>query len=77
MCLGTNAEAILAILTLAPIRHLRDTSPLRDFRGLVESLPYLGQLTGLELWSLHISEAALLANLLASPRQLAGAHSAS
>src|SRR5262249_12551146 len=67
MCLETSSEAICAVLQKAPIRHIRDTSQFCDLSGLVEALPHLNHLTGLELWYLYAFKDALLKKLLTSP----------
>ncbi len=67
MCLETSAEEILQVLNKAPIRHVRDTSQFCDFSGVVEALPHLERLTGLEFWGLYGFEDSLVAKILASP----------
>jgi uncharacterized protein (TIGR02996 family) len=67
MRLETSPDAILAVLRKAPIRHLRDTSQFCDLSGIVDALPHLGCLTGLELWYLYAFDNALLGTILASP----------
>jgi uncharacterized protein (TIGR02996 family) len=60
-------EEILAVLDRAPIRQLRDTSQFCDLSGVVDALPHLERLTGLEFWGLYAFEDDLLATILASP----------
>jgi uncharacterized protein (TIGR02996 family) len=67
MRLETSAEEILSVLNLAPIRRIRDLSQFCEFGGVVEALPHLGQLTGLEFWTLYAIDDNLLAEILASP----------
>lgn len=67
MCLETSAEEILAVLTKTPIRHVRDISQFCDFNGVVNALPHLERLTGLEFWYLYAFEDPLVAQILASP----------
>src|SRR5262249_45676652 len=67
MGLETSAEAILAILQKAPIRHIRDLSQFCDLSGVVDALPHLGRLTGLEFWGLYAFDNALLKKILTSP----------
>src|SRR5262249_17370591 len=67
MCLEAPAEDIQAVLPMAPIRHIRDTSQFCDLDGLVEALPGLDRLTGLELWYLYAIDDALLETILSSP----------
>jgi uncharacterized protein (TIGR02996 family) len=67
MCLETSAEQILAILAKAPIRHIRDISQFCDLHGVVDALPHLDRLAGLEFWELYAFEDALVARILASP----------
>jgi uncharacterized protein (TIGR02996 family) len=67
MCLETSAEEILALLRKAPIRHIRDITQFYNFNGVVEALPHLDRLTGLEFWYLSAFEDPLVARLLASP----------
>jgi uncharacterized protein (TIGR02996 family) len=71
ICLETSAEKILAVLSKAPIRHLRDMSQFCDFSGMVTALPSLNRLTGLEFWCLYAFDNALVHKLLTS-RQLRG-----
>jgi uncharacterized protein (TIGR02996 family) len=70
MCMENSTEEILAILRKAPIRHVRDTSQFCDFKAIVEVLPHLDRLTGLEFWALYAFEDALVARMLASPHLL-------
>ncbi len=67
MRLETSAEEILAILAKAPIRHIRDVSQFCDLQGVVDALPHLERLTGLEFWGLYAFVDALVSRLLASP----------
>jgi uncharacterized protein (TIGR02996 family) len=67
MCLETSADEILAVLRQAPIRHIRDTSQFCDLGGVVDALPHLDRLTGLEFWGLYAIDDALLRKMLASP----------
>lgn len=67
LCIEASAEQILGVLEKSPIRHIRDTSQLCDLKGLVEALPYLGHLTGLELWGLYAVDDALVRQILLSP----------
>ena len=66
MCLETSSEEILAVLGKAPIRHVRDISQFCDFKGVVEALPHLGRLTGLEFWYLYGFDNSLVRQLLMS-----------
>ena len=54
-CMG-----ILNTLNKAPIRHIRDTSQFCEFGGVVEALPQLERLTGLEFWWLYAFDDGLL-----------------
>src|SRR5262249_31783122 len=65
--LETSAEEIRGLLGLGPIRHLRDTGQSCHLSGLVEALPSLGRLTGLEFWGLYAFEDELVERLLESP----------
>lgn len=67
MCLETSRDKILAVLRKAPIRHIRDLSQFCDLSGVVEALPDLSGLTGLEFWCLYAFENDLLAKILTSP----------
>jgi uncharacterized protein (TIGR02996 family) len=67
MGLETSAGAIVEVLRKAPIRHIRDTTQLCDLDGVVEALPYLDRLTGLEFWELYAVESKLVDELLSSP----------
>jgi uncharacterized protein (TIGR02996 family) len=67
MCLECPAENILEVLRLAPVRHLRDQTQLDDLSGVVEALPHLDRLTGLEFWGLYGFKDKLMAQLLSSP----------
>jgi uncharacterized protein (TIGR02996 family) len=71
MGLEVPADHIRDVLTQAPIRHIRDTTQLVDLNGVVEALPHLKHLTGLEFWSLYAVDDALVARMLAAP-ELAG-----
>src|SRR5262249_48629601 len=53
MSLLQTGDEIAAILNLAPIRHIRDTTQADTLAGVVEALPHLGRLTGLEYWGLY------------------------
>jgi uncharacterized protein (TIGR02996 family) len=65
--LEAPASSLRDLLQRAPIRHLRDTGQFCDFRGLVQALPHLKQLTGLEFWGLYAFDDELLRRLLVSP----------
>lgn len=67
MRLETSAEHILHVLSKAPIRHLRDDSQMCTLDGVVDALPGLGHLTGLEFWWLYAVDDALVRQLLLSP----------
>lgn len=67
MGLETSAEVILAVVARAPIRHIRDVSQFCDLQGVVDALPHLERLTGLEFWGLYAFEDTLVAQMLASP----------
>lgn len=67
MHLQMSAEQIRSVLRKAPIRHVRDTSQFCDFRGVVEALPYLERLTGLEFWCLYSFDSSHVAQMLSSP----------
>jgi uncharacterized protein (TIGR02996 family) len=73
MCLETSAEQIGAVLSRAPIRHIRDLSQLDDLTGVAEALPDLACLTGLEFWGLYAFDDRLLARMLGAP-ELANLH---
>ncbi len=66
-CLEVDAEAIQQLLQLAPITHIRDTTQLCDLDGVLESLPLLGGLTGLEFWTLYAFEDEKVREMLLSP----------
>ncbi|HEY1065457.1 MAG TPA: TIGR02996 domain-containing protein [Pirellulales bacterium] len=66
MNLQTSRDSILSVLEKAPIRHIRDTSLFCDGAGLVEALPHLDRLTGLELWGLYSLSTPHLQSLLES-----------
>src|SRR3954466_406396 len=53
MSLERPADQILAILSKGPIRHVRDTGQFCSFDGVVDALPQLDRLTGLEFWGLY------------------------
>jgi uncharacterized protein (TIGR02996 family) len=66
----TNLEdghGLIALLRLAPIRHLRDSRRISKFHGLVEALPQLDRLTGLEFWKLDAQDHQKVRDLLTSP----------
>src|SRR5436305_13911531 len=67
MGLERPADEILAILDQGPIRHVRDTAQCCSLAGLVEALPRLERLTGLELWELYAFDDRSMAQLLNSP----------
>jgi uncharacterized protein (TIGR02996 family) len=67
MCLEASRDEILPVLQKAPIRHIRDTSQFCHFDGIVDALPGLHHLTGLEFWGLYAFQDALLDQILASP----------
>jgi uncharacterized protein (TIGR02996 family) len=67
MGLERPRDEILAVLQKAPIRHIRETSQFCDFSAVVDALPHLDRLTGLEFWGLYAFENDLLATILASP----------
>ncbi len=67
MSLERPADQILAILSKGPIRHVRDTGQFCSFDGVVDALPRLDRLTGLEFWGLYAFEEQLVAKLLTSP----------
>jgi uncharacterized protein (TIGR02996 family) len=73
MCLETSAEQIRAVLGRALIRHVRDVSQLDDLTGVVEALPDLAHLAGLEFWNLYAFDDRLLARMLGAP-ELANLH---
>lgn len=66
-CLEVPAERIRDLLQHAPIRHLRDLTQLCYLEHMVEALPALRQLTGLEFWRLYAVDNRLMARLLAAP----------
>src|SRR5262245_58469116 len=53
MVLECPADQIVDVLRRAPIRHVRDTSQFCDLDGVVDALPHLDRLTGLEFWGLY------------------------
>jgi uncharacterized protein (TIGR02996 family) len=67
MSLERSADQILAILSKGPIRHVRDTGQFCSFDGVVDALPRLDRLTGLEFWGLYAFDDQLVAKLLTSP----------
>ncbi|SIO60903.1 repeat-companion domain-containing protein [Singulisphaera sp. GP187] len=67
MSLERPADQILATLSKGPIRHVRDTGQFCDLEGVVEALPHLERLTGLEFWGFYAIDDRLLAKLLNSP----------
>ena len=69
--LEVPASTIIELLRLAPIRHIRDTGQFCDLDGVVEALPYLRHLTGLEFWGLYAFDDEKLKAILRSPH-LAG-----
>jgi uncharacterized protein (TIGR02996 family) len=73
MRLETSAEQIRTVLGHAPIRHIRDLSQLDNLTGVVEALPNLARLTGLEFWGLYAFDDHLLARILNAP-ELANLH---
>lgn len=70
-CLEVPAEQIKTLLTMAPIRHIRDISQFCDLEGVVQSLPEMRGLTGLEFWGLYAFDDELVRQMLTSPH-LAG-----
>lgn len=71
MSLETSRDEIVSVLREEPVRHLRDTGQFCDLSGVVDALPDLAGLTGLEFWGLYAFEDDLLRTILASPH-LAG-----
>jgi uncharacterized protein (TIGR02996 family) len=71
MSLEVPASFIAELLRLAPIRHIRDTGQFCELDGMVEALPYLRRLTGLEFWGLYGVDNEKVKQLLQSPH-LAG-----
>lgn len=67
MSLERPADEILAVLSKGPIRHVRDTGQFCSLDGVVEALPQLDRLTGLEFWGLYAFKDRLVAKLLKSP----------
>ena len=67
MCLETSRDEIVALLQKAPIKRLRDISQFCDLQGVVDALPDLAGLEGLELWGLYGFDDQLLDTLLHSP----------
>jgi uncharacterized protein (TIGR02996 family) len=67
MHLETTRDAIRSVLGKAPIRHIRDRSQFCDFQAVVDALPDLHRLTGLEFWGLYAFEETLLEGILSSP----------
>lgn len=67
MCLETSRDEIVALLQKAPIKRLRDISQFCDLQGVVDALPDLAGLEGLELWGLYGFDDQLLDTLLQSP----------
>jgi uncharacterized protein (TIGR02996 family) len=69
--LEVPASTITGLFRLAPVRHIRDTGQFFDLDGLVEALPSLRHLTGLEFWGLCGFDDEKMEVILNSPR-LAG-----
>jgi uncharacterized protein (TIGR02996 family) len=67
MSLERPADRILAVLGKAPIRHVRDIDQFCDLDGVVDALPHLERLTGLEFWGLYAFKNSLVEQLLQSP----------
>ncbi len=67
MCLETTADEILTVLRKAPIRHVRDTTQFCELEGVIEVLPHLEHLTGLEFWGLYAFDDQLVGQMLSSP----------
>lgn len=67
MNLEQPADQILAVLGKGPIRHVRHSHQLSDLDGVVDALPHLECLTGLEFWGLYSFKNSLVAKLLNSP----------
>ena len=67
MSLEVSRDEIVATLGKAPIRHVRDTGQFNDLAGVVEALPDLAHLTGLEFWGLYGCDDALYEQLVLSP----------
>jgi uncharacterized protein (TIGR02996 family) len=65
--LETSAEEIRELLRLAPIRHIRDINQFCKLEPVVEALPALSGLVGLEFWNLYAFDDALIRQLLTSP----------
>lgn len=70
-CLETSGDQITALLSKAPIRHIRDISQFCDFEGVVDALPEMHRLTGIEFWYLYAFDNVLVRQMLGSPH-LAG-----
>jgi uncharacterized protein (TIGR02996 family) len=73
MRLEAPAERIRQVLDRAPIRHIRDLSQLDKLGGVIDALPDLIHLTGLEFWGLYAFDNRHLAHILSAP-ELAGLH---
>ncbi len=67
MNLEQPADQILAVLAKGPIRHVRHSHQICDLDGVVDALPHLESLHGLEFWGLYAFKNSLVAKLLNSP----------
>jgi uncharacterized protein (TIGR02996 family) len=67
LCLETSAEEIRSVLRRAPIRYLRDETQLCDLTGVVDVLPDLAHLMGLEFWYLYAVDDRLMGRVLSAP----------
>ncbi|MCC7423651.1 MAG: TIGR02996 domain-containing protein [Planctomycetaceae bacterium] len=61
------ADRIRMLLAKAPIRHIRDTTQFCDLSGVVDALPHLKKLTGLEFWGMYDVKNSLVGKILTSP----------
>jgi uncharacterized protein (TIGR02996 family) len=66
MSLETPAEQIVRVFDLTPVRHVRDQNQFCDFQGVVDALPGMDRLTGLEFWWLYAFDDQLLGRILTS-----------
>lgn len=66
MSLEAPAEQIVRVFEVAPIRRVRDQNQFCDFSGVVDALPRMRQLTGLEFWWLYAFDDELLGRILTS-----------
>lgn len=59
-------DHILKLMKQCPALHFRDVNQFCEFEPMLEALPYLGSIQGLELWYLYAFEDSMLAEMLQS-----------